>query len=171
MKVIFLDIDGVLNSDRSIFILKMKEFPAKAHFTSVMQNRYNYLMSKVDPIAVQVLNRIVEDTSAKIVVSSANRIPLGKDGVIETLYDMGVEADIIDVTLSTRSGNRGSQIQEWLDRHEVESYVILDDSSDMLATQLMNFVRVNPEIGLSWNDLNKAKRILGVEDESLILRI
>lgn len=170
MKVIFLDIDGVLNSDRSIFILKMREFPAKPHFNSVMTNRYNYLMSKVDPVAVQVLNRIVEDTNAKIVVSSANRIPLGKDGVIEALHDMGVVADIIDVTRIT-GGNRGMQIQDWLDRYDVESYVILDDSADMLSTQLANFIRVNPEMGLSWNDYLKSKKILGCADESLILRI
>lgn len=170
MKVIFLDIDGVLNSDRSIFILKMRQFPLKPSFSKVAQNRYDYLMSKVDPITVQVLNRITDETGAKIVVSSANRIPLGKNGVIEALKDMGVTADIIDIT-RTISGNRGTQIQDWLDRHEVEYYVILDDSSDMLPSQMENFVRVNPEMGLSWNDYLKSKKILGSTEESLILTI
>lgn len=161
MKVIFLDIDGVLNSDRSIFSLPMREIKPNSY-------RYNYLLSKTDPIAVAILNRLVKDTNAKIVVSSANRKFFGEK-IADVLKDMGVEADIIGITTTT-GGNRGTEIQAWLDLHEVGSYVILDDSSDMLESQRENFVNVDPKVGLDFGDLNLARKILGA-DESLILLI
>lgn len=162
MKVIFLDIDGVLNSDRSIFALPMREiFPG--------EYRLNYLLSKADPVAIAILNKIIKETGAKIVVSSANRKVLGFDGVKQALLLMGVEGEVIGVT-GTTGGNRGTEIQEWLDNNEVEAYVIIDDSSDMLEEQMQNFVRVDPSCGLAFPDMRKAIHILtGTPPTSFII--
>lgn len=56
---------------------------------------------------------------------------------------------------------RGAEIQAWLDAHpEVTKYVIIDDQSDMLPSQMNNFVKVNQWYGLTMQDANKAINIL-----------
>jgi hypothetical protein len=92
---------------------------------------------------VEQLNRITEATGAVIVVSSTWRA----DGITKTrerLSEWGVKADCIALTPYCNERDpatglfkgvpRGREIQKWLDdydRHEVESFVILDDDSDM----------------------------------------
>lgn len=167
MKVIFLDIDGVLNSDRSIFALPMK--------TIKSSYRYNYLVSKVDPVAVAILNKIIKETDAKIVVSSANRKVFGM-GIADVLADMGVVGEVIGIT-GTTGGNRGTEIADWLEFNVMSfagdpttNYVILDDSCDMLEEQLPHFVRVDPAVGLAFPDMRKAIEILtGTAPTSFII--
>lgn len=170
MKVIFLDIDGVLNSDRSVIALPMQ---------TIFENdyRFNYLVSKVDPVAIALLNKITKETGAVLVGSTSNRIHLGFDGLDHALKEMGVESILYDITPSL-STNRGGEIQEWLNNHNtlaegesiIESFIIIDDSDDMLSSQQENFVRVNPAVGLAVNDMRKAIKILnGEAPTSLIL--
>ena len=45
-------------------------------------------------------------------------------------------------------------------KNEIESYVILDDDSDMLPDQMNNFIRVDANIGLTYSDVCKAIKIL-----------
>ena len=62
---------------------------------------------------------------------------------------------------------RGDEIQHWLDHNEVESYVILDDDDDMLASQMANFVKTSGnethadciDIGYGLTDICTAKAI------------
>ncbi len=165
MKIIFLDIDGVLNSDRSIKAFKMPT-PTDIETESY---RVRYLVTKTDPVAVHLLNSITDDTDAKIVVSSANRIFLGLAGVRDVLKRVGVTGEIIDVTLSLR-GCRGDEIHAWLMKSEnISHYVIIDDSCDMLPFQMENFVRIDPRYGLSYEDCKKINSILGLSESSLIL--
>jgi len=170
MKVIFLDVDGVLNSDRSIFALPMREiYPG--------DYRFNYLVSKADPVAIAILNRITKETGAVLVGSTSNRKVLGFDGLEHALKEMGVDAPLYDITPSLNE-KRGVEIDVWIDDHnkvaqgnaKVESFVILDDSNDMLPSQQENFVRVNPAMGLSFPDMRKAIEILtGSSPTTLIL--
>ena len=161
MKVIFLDLDGVLNSDRTIYALPMQKIPGAAYAES-------FLKSKCDPIAVAILNRIIRDTGAKIVISSSNRIILGFDGCQRVLSEMGVIGDVIGVT-DRLLACRGAEIQKWLDENEVEEYVIVDDSCDMLESQMKNFVRVTGQVGLSFSDAVEIKKILGVATSPIIM--
>ena len=73
---------------------------------------------------------------------------------------------VIDITKRSRpikmSGyiHRGDEIQEWLDNHEVESYVILDDINNMLESQQSHLVLTDEIDGLTEKDVEKAIRIL-----------
>lgn len=59
---------------------------------------------------------------------------------------------------------RGYEIQEWLDNNpDVTHYVILDDNSDMLDSQLGNFVKTDMFRGLCGADAEKAIKILNEE--------
>lgn len=150
MKVCFLDIDGCLNSMRSCY--------AYGGFGSLRTSFMTFDESKLDPVAVKLVQRLVEETDAKIVISSSWRI-LAKGGIKD--FDF-LELPIIDFTPDIPGRRiRGDEIKKWLDEHpEVESYVILDDDSDMLEEQVDNFVHTDADIGLDWEDYCKAYEIL-----------
>jgi hypothetical protein len=111
------------------------------------------------------LNRITEETGAKIVVSSVWRT----DGLMkcrENLHSWGVVAPVIGVTPRLYEGYnqlpRGLEISKWLeeyDREEVESFVILDDDHDM--EHLLPFLVHTPfETGLTEEHADLAIKIL-----------
>ena len=151
LRVIFLDIDGVLS-----------------HYKS----RWN-----IDPQKVALLEEILKSTGAKIVVSSSWRVGCrdGKDFVDKMFSTWRSELNsqkrdslfiesIIDVT-DHMGRERGDEIQRWLDAHEdeVETYVILDDDNDMLEEQLFNFVQTDGWYGMSDRTVELATQILNGE--------
>ena len=141
MKLIFLDIDGVLINRESC----MKGF------------------GEVYPPAVAELNRLIENTDAAIVVSSCWRIGRSVPDLRELLGTWGVRARVIDKTPNHPDGVRGGEIQEWLTEYQkhryVESFVILDDDQDM-EELLPRLVHTNFETGLTAADCAKAKELL-----------
>ena len=119
-KIIFLDIDGVLNNEETAFETGIK----------------------IDEQKVGILKHIVEETGAEIILSSSWKrgycrfIKDGlqaKDPAFKLLYDSleKVGLKISGVTpISSESGPcaRPLEIREWLYRfYRIFSYVILDD--------------------------------------------
>ena len=158
-KYIFLDIDGVLNSNDYFSSLKHMK-----RINKLLEMGFNssvfHGVSSIDPVAVKNLNKLVKDTGAKIVVSSTWRF---SPDLSEIFKISGIEAPIFSITPSSRSRIRGEEIQAWLDK-KAESpykYVILDDDSDMLRDQLPYFIQVDRMArGLSENDVKLATKIL-----------
>jgi hypothetical protein len=144
VRVIFLDIDGVLNSEA--FALKLEEKHRQLGHTSDTSCDCFMLYSHVDREAVARLNRLVDVTSAKIVVSSTWRKKFDVAELQSRLGDHGLVGEIIGVTpdgyktdeLRDSLGHgvrifRGHEIDFWLQQHpDVERFVILDDASDMV---------------------------------------
>jgi hypothetical protein len=144
-KVLFLDIDGVLNSTRSV--IAFKGFPHGFDAPN---------MAKFDHAAIGMIRKLCEETDASIVLSSSWRI-------LHTVHDCanGLDLPIFDKTPGG-GGNRGKQIEEWLDAHpEVTDYAIVDDDGDMLFTQYPRFVKTNCNEGLTYKDYLALKGILG----------
>jgi hypothetical protein len=150
MRVIFLDIDGVLNSLN--YEREIQNHPATS------DDYYNWNM---DQRAVRRLNRIVEKTGAVVVVSSAWRTDMGS--VYNHLEAHGFTGKIVGSTpVLHRVGGvpRGDEIQMWLDEHDaVEAFVILDDYADMGAL-LPKLVKTDPWHGLQNEHVNMAIRML-----------
>ena len=157
MKVIFLDVDGVLNSEVS----REQE----------RNNFDNWMEHEVSEMHVNNLKKIVDATGAQIVLSSSWRFDhpkaTGRDFIADPLMkvlDRKLKAaglDIIDVTPDLRGKIRGAEIQDWLDRHsEVERFVILDDDTDMLEEQKSFFVNTTFKNGLTEDLVKKAIEIL-----------
>lgn len=151
MKIIFLDIDGVLN----VIGQGHDEYGQLFH-QHFMDN----------------LKRIIDETGAKIVVSSSWR-KSGLNVMQEMWKHRGLAGEVIDVTPSLylqKGGSiqfwndkleqhptpkirgysipRGCEIEYWLnnENYEVESYVILDDDTDMLISQERKFVQCSGNI-------------------------
>lgn len=130
MKVIFLDVDGVL-----------------MHRSSLTSKRW----SEPDPACVERLNRIIEATGAFIVLSSSHRIGLTRIECCDMLSQWGIKGKVLD-----RTGRdldvRGHEIAEWIaeyTRHrDLDKYIILDDGSDM-ADLADDLVKCTFEFGLT----------------------
>ena len=151
-KLFFLDIDGVLDTYKSHYML--------------------------DPVLLDRLGNILGRTGAWIVVSSswrASNVPdtvefmtdydnprVGSNpfpftdkvvGVTPILYSV-VDGDI------DRPATRGEEIAAYLKAHPCDNYVILDDCDEMLRDQWPHLVLVNDEVGLTDADVEKAVGIL-----------
>ena len=120
MKVIFLDVDGVLNSEHW-YKKNHKKHPERCRTRTAIDPRY-----------VNNLKKIVSKTGAKIVLSASCRssVKERKSHYLRVILKRyGLE--IYDYTPNTGM-ERGIDIQEWLNHHkEVSNIVILDDDSDM----------------------------------------
>lgn len=112
MKVLFLDIDGVVNS------MHTKE-------------RFQVYIG-IDTKLTKYVKQIIKRTQCKVVLSSIWRLDAEFRDEVRAKV-----TDFIDVT--PRLGKeRGYEIEDWLRKHpEVETYAILDDNSDMLEGQAL----------------------------------
>ena len=134
MKVIFLDIDGVLNTSET-FIERRKNYERTGVFNL-----------EIDEFRLEYLKRIIDITGAKIVLSSTWRHFFKKenDKVLPTilkgkkLYDMLMRYGIeIYDKIPTTMGSREEQIQSWLlNRDDINNFVIIDDEPNMFKELL-----------------------------------
>lgn len=116
------------------------------------------LNSAADSDCVKLLNHIVQQTGAAIVVSSSWRI-MGESRMRNLLRDWGVRARILGVT-PRLNGTRGDEIDAWLEANKdfVDDYVIIDDDKDVNISKL---VQTNFEVGLTPEDAEKVIERLG----------
>jgi hypothetical protein len=161
VKIIFLDIDGVLNCEEAYRSGECQyqewiwEDGRKDHYQRFCS------WSK------DLLNKLIEKTEAKIVISSTWR----HSGIefMQKVWNMeGMKGEIIGITPSMRTKGihipRGMEIKYFLEedlkfshinwdqdqqresmkRSGVDNYIIIDDDSDMLYNQRNHFVHVLP---------------------------
>lgn len=117
MSILFLDIDGVMNS------LEHK---------GLGKGRISGLMG-IDQFHVQHLKRIVDETGCSIVLSSTWRCNLNwKRGLSKHGMPKSIISSIIDRTPITMDRYRGEEIDMWLKDNKFEGvFAIVDDDSDM----------------------------------------
>jgi len=108
-KVIFLDVDGVLNTGNTI---------DREGLHAVCEER------------VKILKKIVFATKADLVLSSTWRLYKDASQVLrERLQRFGM--DFVDRTDDLWKKPRSHEILEWLSRHqEVKQFAIIDDDED-----------------------------------------
>ena len=156
MKVIFLDIDGVLNYTNWYISEKYQE---------LQWNEDNEI--DVDPLCSERINNICKKTGAKIVITSDWRISWYSTtmrlerGGINPEYIIDKTPEHLWNTPPMFDRSRGSEIEHWLMLHpNCDGYVIIDDRTDFKENQLNNFIHINPMYGISNDDMEKAIAIL-----------
>ena len=168
MNVIFLDIDGVLNSElyykSNRYIKPDKEY-AKT------KNAFVIYKSEFDPLAIEFLNKLIEETDSNVVITSTWRNK-GLENLQKLFESVGFKYKLFDMTpYGCKDCLRGNEIIQWIknnkkllaqDYYDFNSYVILDDDSDMLYWQRNNFILIDGYVGLTKNAVYRAKRILGL---------
>lgn len=166
MRVIFLDIDGVLNHPGTY----CEDAPWK------QEPEDGPLRVPIAPECMKRLNRLVATSGASIVISSSWRLFSRWQDLGPALVRYGLQAEVIGETPDlvndpvwldawrTRNGapfhyerlERGTEILEWLAAHpEVTEFVILDDCSDMAELRPW-LVYTDPVTGLDDPDVERA---------------
>ena len=146
VKVIFVDVDGVLNSDDFIDNVKGKQ--------------------DIDIKAILLLKRAIDETGAKIVMDTSFRYTKSFSNVQEMLLQNGIMFDktpFID-------NERGKEIKQYLAEHkDIEDYILLDDVvfpdfDDDLLSHLIKMDDTNTRgigKGLQEKDVEKIIRRFG----------
>ncbi len=153
MKILFLDIDGVLTSGR-------------VH----LAYRKGGIWTDFDPIGVSALLKVCE-TGVKLVISSTwRKFPdhlwreMEKNDLKQYVYFPDWKTTDLGYNPATGSDyQRGDEIKEYLGRHpEIDSYRILDDNSDMDALPSKKLILTDGENGITTQNILKLYRWSGV---------
>lgn len=166
-RIIFLDIDGVVNTLQ----IDIKPFPGKEnkHFDGFYYDLcYNNDGRVSNRQAVMWLNKLCIETGAKIVISSTWRYceRPGEYTTEECLRNTGLllEIEIIGKTPVMSGHIRGDEINQWLIDHYGNnlldvSFVILDDDADM-GNLIECLVQTHVDYGFNYPEYKKALDIL-----------
>ena len=142
MKVIFLDIDGVMTSNTLN--------------TEIQANNKTYPFSKE---CVDTLNEILSINKVKIVLTSSWRIVFSVEKQCEIFKENGVIQMPYGQTEDLGYENRSKEIDKYLrDNKKVSAFVILDDMEIEGFGQ--NYIKVNLNTGLNSEYVAKVNRIL-----------
>ena len=158
MKVLFLDIDGVINS---MAWLK-EEKPDQPRIVGFRQKWQQIAENAFDPKCVARIDSIVARTDCVICISSSWRKEYPLTQLDRMLRYRGLNGQrIVGCTPSlkhtTPGSQRGDEIQHWLSLHGLgpELAVVLDDDNDM-GPVLHRHVQTDCEVGITDDDVERA---------------
>ena len=141
MKMIFLDFDGVMVTDRY-----------QAQLTAINSPLRDEYGAKFDPVCVENLRRIIDSTDADIVVISTWKMEMGLDGIQKMWDARQLPGKVIGVTPDIDPIHRGDEIQAWLDANPgAVRYAIIDDTPFLdffNEEQLPHLFKVDERTGL-----------------------
>lgn len=152
-KLIFLDFDGVLHTERYDNLLSL--------LGRKTCDEYGALFS---PLAVRNLNRIIDSTGARIVISS-NWRHFGLEQMRKMWQDRNLPGEIAGVLPYIPESNdvvRGQEIEHWLEENNAQEalYAIIDDRNDYLPWQFQYLVLTNYKKGVTLRIALKVIKIL-----------
>lgn len=161
-KILFLDFDGVLNTQR------WREHEGK----NAIIDRFGY---SFDPESVANLAKIVHHPDVGVVISSSWKC-LGLEEMKSLWEERKMPGELVDITPSENRRDiicqatpeeirwltsKGHEISLWLSLHDnITRYAIVDDEAIMLPEQQSHFVRISPIVGVTNEDVTKIMRIL-----------
>ena len=150
--VIFLDIDGVMNSRKSSIRYFNKHIRPRGGRD---KTPYNLAMGVEAPKKkmIKILNYIIDQTGADIVISSSWRTDFTNIGWNHYFYALGIKAHVAGQTDKLWT-QRGLEIKKYLeDNPHIKHYVILDDDYDYAEEEIKNhWVRTRNADGLTEED-------------------
>jgi hypothetical protein len=117
---------------------------------------------RFNPISVELLKKLIDETDAKIVISSSWRFG-AKQLLFKELSKTGLKKYLHKhwETPQLYRNKRGNEIKLWLNHHiEVNKYVIIDDADEILDEQVEYFIRTKIETGFGEENYQRAKKIL-----------
>ena len=172
MKLLFLDIDGVINSHTFLYdqggFARQREIERNDESLDSLE----WHLATIDLVdGIPRLQKVIQATKAKVVISSSWRKTMSLKRLIKMFAMFDIE--VIDRTptgsemeyscsysklsgkMSGTTDYRGQEINEWLtknkDFYKIDSYAVVDDSLDAGVGHETHFVRT------SWFD--------GIQDE------
>ncbi|MDE6649679.1 MAG: hypothetical protein K2K45_07100 [Muribaculaceae bacterium] len=154
VKYIFLDFDGVLNTEQYHSQLAIEGKPTKDEFGPLF-----------DPKAVARLGEIVEATKAEIYVISSWGEVLGADKIVEMWEKRELPGKVPDVYIpDDKCCSKAQWIKKCINDMMFLPYIILDDEAIFLPEQEDHVIKINPVTGISKENAEQSIAILNELD-------
>lgn len=141
-----MDIDGVLNS--------------KTYYKTVDRTKKDW--NRFNPLAVEMIKRLIEEFKSSIVISSTWRYAF-----VEELKNELIKSGLVKYlhkdwkTPEAYPSHRGEEINLWLDNHpEAIDYVIIDDDENILEEQKNWFIRTDINEGMTEEHYYKVRQMI-----------
>ena len=137
MKVIFLDKDGVLNSDE--------------YFDKIQGLDIEGVQSDVDIEKVKLLKEVTDITGAKVVITASARYTRNGQLLVQLLREQQILVDLTPYI----NNIRGKEIKQWLSENpDTEDFVILDDEIfDSYDEELMKkLIKISNGNGINFGE-------------------
>ena len=132
MRVIFTDIDGVLNP---------------------------HWRKKWNKKSIDLYNRVCKEFDLKPVITSTWKVNHTIDELQKIFDEQGIEVKIYDYTPNIDQADRGVEIKEWLSNNKCDRYVVLDDRIDNITPYVDNVVKCRSWLGLTDEEYVEIKGI------------
>lgn len=153
MKIIFLDIDGVMVTPESIKENRISIYPSFAKS------------------AVEALN-LLKDKDVSIVISSTWRKYASTEELKEIFSKEGVVIPIVDTTpvYGTKGYTRTDEILSWVygNNDKIISWVVIDDDDFDMNFEPIKFFHIDGKIGLTKKDVRKIIKALNYQEKYLL---
>jgi hypothetical protein len=152
-KVIFLDIDGVLNSALSLY-----------------SGQYSHLNKwGIDRNIISAYKKFTEKHNIKtVIISTWRERANGKNSEMEKIIldesGVGIKVDGLTPSLGKK---RGFEVEDFVKKYNVKNYVIVDDQDNFFPHQIERFVKTDIALGLTLYDIKKILSILNITDLEL----
>ena len=165
-RILFLDIDGVLNCE---LYFRSPAFALQKKKAVAATDRRAFAASQICGERLAWLNELCAETGAVVVISSTWRIGRSVEELQALFAHCGATFTIIDKTPVTDERTRGVEIAQWIQKNirpethgcqsfDFRSYAIIDDDSDMLLPQAPHFFQTDNYSGLTPNTCYRIKR-------------
>ena len=158
MRVIMLDIDGVLNSVGSFIynnrmqLLGLSDTPTHTSFCPVSSSNLLYVLEELPDLQI-------------VITSTWRKFDSHMERLNEFFKTLGIFEKVVGKTPRSEEGYRGKEIESYLKDHpEVTEFVIIDDDSDM-KPYMDRLVKTNGSNGLTFTDAQKVIEMFGGTDE------
>ena len=167
MKFIFLDVDGVLNTIDTV-MQNMIESDRKVDKKTTLnlnslENLYNIVMETDAFIVItsewRRSSRLMKELLEGLALFNLTNRVIGKtERIVVRKESKGAITTHVD---------RGLEIEDYLNKHDCDSFVILDDIKWDLEKFEDNLILTDPRYGITNKDVEEAIRILNVKDNAL----
>jgi hypothetical protein len=147
MKLLFLDIDGVMTSNELI-----------------QQRNKSTMLYPFAREAVEALNDVLRTHALKIVLTSSWRTVFDVEKQCQIFKENGVIQVPFGATVDLGFENRSLEIERWLQNKKVAGFVILDDLP--IDKFRENFLKIDPAEGLTRLHIPQINKILNNDSPS-----
>ena len=152
MNIIFLDIDGVLNS---------RNYLNQIHETKkilIKLDKPLYKLIEINPLKIDIVKSICVRTNSKVVITSSWRKLTEWSLIEEYLINKGIP--IIDTTEDLNDRNK--EITKYINEHKIKNYAIIDDEMYNYSSELLNRLIKTCfyEDGITYEQLDETINIL-----------
>lgn len=151
MKIIFLDIDGVLNTSRWEELCLLENIDLEDQFGITF-----------DDISIANLRTIIYHTNAQIVIHSTWKLLHDIDWFVEMWETRKLPGTIYSVTPDIGPHyNKHDEISMWLRHHPYTShYAILDDEKEFYSPLSGHHILIDGYCGITMSNAEKAIELL-----------